>query len=183
MGQERVKHTMQRYGNKPIPGSAGLTVIQLVMGISVLVIMCGLMAKPLTGILYRLRLQNAAEAIKHMIVNARTRSISSPDRHCGVVFRLHAANSPLNDSIFCFLDANPPDNNYVAAQDNRYLAAYVIPRKQGIAAAIPPGFPTVIVFRGDGSASSSARVALTLKNMKDTVDVLASTGRVKVIKK
>jgi Tfp pilus assembly protein FimT len=153
------------------------------MAVSVLVIMCAITARPLSGVLSRLRLQNSAEAIKHMIINARTRSISSPDRHCGVVFRLHAAGSTLNDSIFCFLDANPPDNIYVAAQDNRYLAAYVIPRKQRITAAIPAGYPTTLVFRGDGSATSSAKVALTLKNMKDTVDVLACTGRVKVIKK
>jgi hypothetical protein len=38
------------------------------------------------------------------------------------------------------------------------------------------------VFRSDGSAIASGKVALTLKGFKDTLDVLASTGRVKVIK-
>jgi Tfp pilus assembly protein FimT len=183
MGQERVNHTMKRNANGPMPGEAGLTLIQLSMAVSVLVIMCAVTAKPLTGVFYRLRLQNSAEAIKHIIINARSRSISSPDRHCGVVYRLHASTSTLNDSVFAFLDANPPDNVYIAGQDTRYLAPYVIPRKQKIVAAIPAGYPTVLVFRGDGSATSSSRVALTLKNMKDTVDVLARTGRVKVIKK
>lgn len=174
---------MIRNGKRPHPGEAGLTLIQLATAVTVLVVMCAVTARPLANVYTRIRLQNSAEAIKHLLVNARSRSISSPDRHCGVVFALHAAGSPLSDSVFAFMDANPPNNLYDKALDERYLAAYVIPRKQGITASIPPGYPTLVIFRGDGSATSSARVSLSLKNMKDTVDVLASTGRVKVIKK
>ena len=45
------------------------------------------------------------------------------------------------------------------------------------------GFPSVVVFRGDGSANASAKVVLKRKGMEDTVDVLASTGRIKVVRK
>jgi Tfp pilus assembly protein FimT len=168
---------------KPLPGEAGLTLIQLVTAVTVLLITSAITAKPLANVYTRIRLQNSAEAIKHILMNARSRSISSPDRHCGVVFAFHAATSPLNDSVFAFMDSNPPNNLWDKASDERYLSAYVIPRKQGITASVPPGYPTVVIFRGDGSATSSARVSLLLKTMKDTVDVLASTGRVKVIKK
>jgi Tfp pilus assembly protein FimT len=174
---------MIRNGDRPLPGDAGVTTFQLLMSACVVLIMCAMSVKPLSAFYNRLQLQNVAEAIKNILINARTRSISSPDRHCGVVYVLHAANSPYNDSIFAFLDANPPNNIYDNVLDERYLSAYVIPRKQKITAAIPPGYPTLVIFRGDGSSTSSSKVALTLKNMKDTVDVLASTGRVKVIKK
>jgi type II secretory pathway pseudopilin PulG len=174
---------MTPFARKPFPGDAGLTAIQLVVTLVVLSIMAGIAVRPVSGLLYRLRLQNAADAIKHIVLNARTRSISSPDRHCGVVFKLHPSASSLDDSVFAFLDANPPDNIYSPGLDQPYLTPYVIPRKQGIVISIPAGYPSVLVFRGDGTAISSARVALTLKSMKDTLDVLASTGRVKVIKK
>jgi Tfp pilus assembly protein FimT len=174
---------MIRNGDRRLSGEAGLTLIQLITAVTVLLITSAITAKPLANVFTRIRLQNSAEAIKHILMNARSRSISSPDRHCGVVFAFHASNSPLNDSVFTFMDGNPPNNIYDNGVDERYLSAYVIPRKQGIVANVPTGYPTVVIFRGDGSATSSARVALLLKTMKDTVDVLASTGRVKVIKK
>jgi Tfp pilus assembly protein FimT len=174
---------MIRNGERPLPGDAGLTLIQLITSVSVLVIMCAITAKPLSGVFTRIRLQNSAEAIKHILMNARSRSISSPDRHCGVVFAFHAANSPLNDSVFAFMDGNPPNNIYDNGADERYLSAYVIPRKQGIVASIPTGYPSLVIFRSDGSATSSAWVAFIIKTMKDTVDVVPTPGRVKVIKK
>ena len=146
-------------------------------------ILSAISAKPVSGLINRIRLQNAADGLKHIIQNARVRSVSNPDRHCGVVFNFYPAGSASDDKVFAFLDANPANNDYVLGEDQLYLSPYVIPRKQGIVATIPAGNPTVLIFRGDGSAISSAKVVLTLKGMQDTVDVLASTGRLKVIKK
>jgi len=163
-------------------GSAGWTIMQVVMTVCVILILSAVTAQPLSGLVRRIRVQNAADGLKHFILNARMRAVSSPDRHCGVVFKFHAAGSLLNDSVFAYLDANPPDNHYVAGTDQLYLSAYVIPRNQKITVAVPAGLPTEVVFRGDGSATVSAKVTLTLQGFKDTLDVLASTGRVKVTK-
>jgi Tfp pilus assembly protein FimT len=156
--------------------------MEMIAAVVVLGILAALSVKPLNGMVQRIRLQNAADGMKHYVLNARMRAVANPDRHCGVVFRIHGAGGA-DDSIFAFLDSNPPDKHYVKGQDSLYLAPMVIPRNQGILADIPSGFPTELVFRADGSASASAQVELTLKSFSDTLDVLASTGRVKVIKK
>lgn len=170
--------------NRPNPGSAGLTAMQLVITICIIMILSAITAKPLGGLIRRIRVQNAADGMKHFLMNARMRAVASPDRHCGVAFRFHVATSLVDDSVFAFLDANPSDNLYTPGTDQLYLSAYVIPRKQGITAkmVVPAGLTGEVIFRGDGSATSSVKVALTLKGFKDTVDVLASTGRVKVSK-
>jgi hypothetical protein len=69
---------------------------------------------------------------------------------------------------------------YEKGVDSLYLAPFVISKNRDkISMSIPTGFPSVIVFRGDGSANASARIVLSLKAFKDTVEVLASTGRVR----
>jgi hypothetical protein len=168
--------------DKPIRGEAGFTTTELLAAAAVFLVLCAVCVKPLGGVIKRIRLQNAADGMKHFVMNARVRSVSNPDRRCGVVFRLHPGSN-MDDTLFAFLEKSPPDMHYVAGQDELYLAPYVIPRKQGITAAVPAGFPTELVFRGDGSASASAKVALSLGPFRDTVDVLASTGRVRVIRK
>lgn len=164
-------------------GCAGLTALEIVIAVCVVLGLSALTAKPITHMVYRIRVHNAADGIKRMVQNARMRAIASPDRYCGVVFRFHAAGSAVNDSVFSFLDANPSNKTWVPGQDQTYLSPFVVPRKQGIAISIPAGFPSELVFRADGSASASAKVVLTLKGIRDTLDVLASTGRVKVVKK
>src|SRR3954470_12921734 len=95
------------------PGSAGWTMMQVVMTVCIILILSAVTARPLSGLVRRIRVQNAADGMKHFIMNARMRAVASPDRHCGVGFRFHAAGSLLNDSVFAFLDANPGDNHYV----------------------------------------------------------------------
>lgn len=181
-GQDRVHDVMASDPKNPISGCSGFTAMQLIVSAGVMLILSAVSAKPLSALIYRMRLQNAAEGIKHMIQNARVRSVANPDRRCGVVFDFYPTTSPKSDNVFAFLEGNPPDNIYTAARDQLYLAPFVIPRKQGFSVSVPLGYPTVLTFRGDGSALSSAKVLLTYKGMQFTVDVLASTGRVKVIK-
>lgn len=157
----------------------GWSFLETVAVVIVLGVVATLAAKPLNGLIQRIALQSAANGIKHVLQNARLRSVANPDRQCGVVFRLTASPAQ-DDTIFSFLDATP-DKIYVRGRDSLYLSPFIVKGKNNIATSIPAGFPTTIVFRGDGSANASAKIVLTLKGMTDTVDVLASTGRVKVV--
>lgn len=173
-------------GPMDFPGSgppgkteSGFSAMELIVVIIVIGVMAGLAVKPLTGMILRIRLENAADGVKHHIMNARVKAMADPQRHCGVVFILGGA-SAVNDTVRAFLDKNPGDNLYVKGVDSTYLAPFLISRKRDkISMSIPSGFPSTIVFRGDGSANASAKIVLTLNAFKDTVEVLASTGRVR----
>lgn len=158
----------------------GFSILQTVLALLVVGVVAGISVKPLVGVLQRIKLQSAANGMKQVIQNARLRAVANPERQCGVVFRFHN-NSSIDDTVFAFLEANPPDKLYTRGRDSLYHGPFIIKPKQGVRSSIPPGFPGVVVFRGDGSASASAKVVLALGNMRDTLDVLASTGRVKVV--
>jgi hypothetical protein len=168
-------------GRYVVKSDDGFTALEILAAVIVLLILCAVCARPLGGLLERIKLQNAADGMKHYVLNARLRAVSSPDRHCGVVFRFHPGTST-DDSVFAFLETDPPDKMFTQGHDSLYLSPMVIAKKEGITAGIPVGFPTELVFRGDGSATASAKVTLNLKSFYDTLDVLASTGRVKVVK-
>jgi hypothetical protein len=144
-------------------------------------VLAAVSAKPLIGLYHGIKLKGASDGIKQVLLNARMRSMANPDRQCGVVFRF-TSSTAIEDSIFAFLD-NVPDKLYVQGRDSLYLSPMVLKVRDGITAAIPAGFPSVVVFRGDGSANASAKVVLSRKGMVDTVDLLASTGRIKVVRK
>ena len=160
-------------------GEGGWTFLQTAVAIIVVGVMAALAAKPLHGLMLRIKLQSYANGIKNVLLNARLRSVANPDLQCGVVFRL-TASPAVNDTVFSFLDATA-DKVYVRGRDSLYLSPFIVKGKDTITTSIPAGFPTTVVFRGDGSANASARIVLTLQGMRDTVDVLASTGRVRVV--
>jgi prepilin-type N-terminal cleavage/methylation domain-containing protein len=162
-----------------LDSKSGFTAMEVMISLIVVAIVTSLVMKPVTGILQRMKLQNTAEGVKHLLLNARMRAVSNSQRHCGVVFQLDP-NPLIDDKVFAFMDESPFDNIYTKGKDTPYGNAFIIPKKYRIKASIPKNFPTVVVFRADGSANSSAKLALTLNNFIDTVDVLASTGRVKV---
>lgn len=160
----------------------GFSFLQTVLALLVLGIVAAVSVKPMSGLIQRIKLQTAANSMKHVIQNARLRAVANPERQCGVVFRFHGTPA-VNDTVFAFLESNPSDKLYTKGKDSLYLAPFILKTKQGISAKVPAGYPTVLVFRGDGSASASAKVVLTIGTMVDTLDVLASTGRVKVVSK
>lgn len=135
--------------------------------------------RPLTALLQKIKLQNSADGIMHLLLNARSRAVSNAYRHCGVVFLIHTSPT-VNDTVFAFLDKSPPDYVYAAGQDSLYGTPYIVDKKYKIVSKIPPGYPSTIVFRGDGSADVSMALVMTLNNFEDTVKVLASTGKAKV---
>lgn len=157
----------------------GWSFLETAVVIIVVGVMAGLAAKPLNGLLLRIKLQSAANGIKNVLLNARLRSVANPELQCGVVFRI-TPSTAVNDTVFSFLDATP-DKAYVRGRDSLHLSPFVVKAKDRIATSIPAGYPTTVVFRGDGSANASARIVLTLKGLTDTVDVLASTGRIRVV--
>lgn len=166
-------------GPSALKNEIGFTALETLVAIVIVGIMSAVSIKPMTGLLQRIKLQTAADGMKHYILNARIRAVSNSNRHCGIVIRVHGSPT-VDDTVFAFLEASPPDNNYTKGRDSLYLSPFVVKRKDGMTSTIPAGFPTVIVFRGDGSATASAKIAITLKGYQDTIDVLASTGKVKV---
>lgn len=161
-------------------GNQGFTVTEILATVVVISILAAFSVKPVMALLEKIKLQNSANGIKHLILNARMRAVSNAQRHCGVVFKVNPTG---NDTVFAFLETNPPDNIYTAGQDSLYGKPFIIESKSKIAMTVPTAFPTSIVFRGDGSANLSARIVVTLKTFVDTVKVLASTGKVKLVVK
>jgi prepilin-type N-terminal cleavage/methylation domain-containing protein len=161
---------------------SGFTHLEIIVAVIVIGVLAAVAVKPIRGFLERLRMQNAAEGMKHFILNARVRAVSNPNRHCGIVIRLHS-NPSIDDTLFAFFDKNPPDYHFVSGEDELYAAPLVIPKRGKLVSTVPSGFPTEFVFRGDGSANQSAKIVLNMGAFRDTVDLLASTGRVKVIAK
>ncbi len=158
---------------------AGFTLIEILVVVALIAILGGLAVKPLNGLLQRIKLQNAAEGLKHQIMSARVRATANVMVHCGLVFI--PKPKPTSDSILIFFDRSVPHNNtYEAGVDDLYQNPILYRSLDGIDLSIPTNFPKTIVFRGDGSANRSAMVLLTLGTFCDTVDVLASTGRIRV---
>jgi Tfp pilus assembly protein FimT len=164
-----------------ISGQAGFTVFEIGIVLVIVSILSGLAVKPLTAWIQRINAQKAADGLKHYILAAKSRAVSNANRHCGVVFKLHPTGA--DDTVLAFFDKVPINNVYDKGTDSVYSRPYIIKKSEQITSTIPSPYPSVIVFRGDGSANASANIVLTLKNIKATVDVLASTGRVKVVMK
>ncbi len=157
-------------------GSKGFSLLEIIVVVALIGIMSAIAVKPIRGLIQRIRIQNAAEGIKHYVKTARSRAISNAMLHCGVQFINAAGTTP--DTVFAFLDnKNPSAYAYTAGQDSLYLKPYVL--LNGIQLSIASG-TSPIVFRADGSANTSIKVVFTLGTMVDTLDVLASTGRVMV---
>lgn len=164
-------------------GLVQFSIIEVLIAVVIFGVIAGASIKPLNAWIQRINAKKAADGLKHYVMMARSRAIANPARHCGVAFKLHAANSKLDDSVIAFFDKVPNNNLYDKGVDSLYSKPYVFKKKEQLSAAIPNPYPSVIVFRGDGSANLSVNVVLTLKKIQMTVDVLASTGRVKVVMK
>ena len=167
-------------GKLALNGRNGFSALEILVALVVIAVLTSLSIKPVTGLLQRIKLQNSAEGIKHLILNARMRAVANPNTHCGVVLRMHASTT-IDDTVFAFLEDNPPDFIYKAGKDSLYGDPFVVEKKYKITSLIPGGYPNVFVFRGDGSCNLSAKLVLSMNAYHDTVTVLASTGKVKVV--
>ena len=118
--------------------------------------------------------KNAVLGVRKLLQTARGKAMANPGLHCGVWFD----NSGAQPRAVMFLDTySPGDYAYDAGKDQAYLSPFVLPR--GARLQVPSPYRAAVVFRGDGSAYVSGRVLVAAPGFEDTVDVLASTGRIR----
>ncbi|MEO7958153.1 MAG: type II secretion system protein [Fibrobacteria bacterium] len=163
---------------------SGFSLVEILAAITVVAILTALSVKPLNSWYHRLNAKKAGDGLKHYLVMVRSRAIANPARHCGVSFKLHPSNSKLDDSVIAFFDKVPTNNSYDPGVDSLYSSPFVLKKKERLSAAIfSPPYPYDIVFRGDGSANAGLQVVLTQIPITMTLDVLPSTGRIKMVMK
>lgn len=146
------------------------------MVVAILLLVVVSLARPaFNAYVENLRHKGAVTAVKRTLQAARAKALSNPAVHCGVHFDL--AGDTLR--LIPFLDTHLPGNHaYEPGMDGAYLAPFDLPR--GVSLEVPDPNPLAVVFRGDGSAHMSARAIVRSARGVDTVDVLASTGRIRV---
>jgi Tfp pilus assembly protein FimT len=155
--------------------------MEMLVVVGIFALLSALAIKPMNGWLDSIKAKQVGDGLKNYLLLARSRAIANPARHCGVAFIVHPASSPLDDSAIAFFDKVPTNNVYNKGVDSVYSKPYVFNKKDSVSVATQGS--SVIVFRGDGSANISLKAVVTTKSFRTTVDVLASTGRVKVVKK
>jgi prepilin-type N-terminal cleavage/methylation domain-containing protein len=151
----------------------GFSVLEI-LGVLVIVgILTALAIAPMDRYIKSLRQKSVLGEIKHMLISARSRALANPGVHCGAYFDL--STNP--QKIVLFNDNFAPANySYDANRDKAYLTSYPIP--QGFTVKIDSGYKPEIIFRGDGSAFLSGKILISSSAFTDTLDILASTGRI-----
>ena len=96
-------------GPRVLKNARGFTVMEILVAMIVTVLLSAISIRPISGLLQRIKLQNAADGVKHTMLNARVRAMSNSYRHCGLVIREHSSTT-VDDTIFAFLD-KPPYNS------------------------------------------------------------------------
>ena len=153
----------------------GFTVLEVTVTLVILGIAAALSFNPMRNYLRGIEFKNSGKNIKRLIQTAQSKAMANPNLHIGVYFDL--SKSP--HKAFLFQDkVNPSNYEYDGKTDPPYLQPEVL--KRGVVFETLPGQPDEIVFRGDGSAWKSLKICLSDGTRKDTIDVLASTGRVRL---
>ncbi|MDB5050159.1 MAG: hypothetical protein JWO30_3230 [Fibrobacteres bacterium] len=166
MQPDRVDTTME---------SRGMTLLEICVALAVIGILAALSVNPMKNYLRRLDFRNSCQNIKRLIQTAQSKAMANPNLHIGVYFDLGATPN----KAFLFEDKiNPAAYNYDGSGDSPYLQPEVLKKKSVFRAL--PGYPDEVVFRGDGSAWKSFKIVVTDGTLNDTLDVLASTGRVRL---
>jgi prepilin-type N-terminal cleavage/methylation domain-containing protein len=159
----------------------GYTMIEIMAVLVVVGIVMSLAYPKFTSFIRMMELRSTVANVRRQLMVAKVKAVSNPQIHCGVYFNLRS--SP--PSALVFLDTDSNSYAYSPTGDKRYATPYQLPK--GMALSIIPDTQETIVFRGDGSAHTNAKVVVTTSLNKkttrsDTVDVLANTGRIKVLR-
>jgi hypothetical protein len=145
------------------------------MAAVIIVIALACLAKPpMTRYLKTLEQKNAILGVRKLMQTARSRAMANPSVHCGVYFDVNARppRALLFEDTFA-----PGSYAYDAGKDKPYLAPYTLP--VGSTLSVAATYPAALIYRGDGSAYLSAKVVVRTRGLSDTLDVLASTGRIR----
>jgi len=160
----------------------GFTLVEMAITILIIVIIAVTAKVKLGPFVQSIRMRSTTDTIKAKIIAARTRAIANPYVHCGVYFKM---TSP--QSVLLFFDngagAAANNNAYDAGADQIYIPAQAPPNKIIFVNPSSNYFTNdALVFRGDGSAKYGGQIEIQDgAGHKRTIDVLPSTGRVKVI--
>jgi type II secretory pathway pseudopilin PulG len=168
---------MPFYNPRPQYKKTGFTLFEVLAVCVIMGLAIALLSSPLKGMMIQWKHRNAVSQVKKQLLTAKSRALSNPSLHCGVFFQ-----SGKNPQTFMFQDSyGQSDYQFDLGKDSIYQEIQPLPN--GTLLNLPTGFPPEVIFRGDGSAYLSGKVVLTTGHREDTVDVLASTGRIRILRK
>jgi prepilin-type N-terminal cleavage/methylation domain-containing protein len=158
-----------------LKSNSGITMIELITVIVIVGLLAALATPNILPLVDTIKLRTGANTIKRLMIVARTRALSDPNTHVGVGL--------IDSTQACvFFDVPAGTQYHRDATDPLYLGTYKLP--QGIKTIIPSSggiTDSVVVFRGDGSAKNGGNIQVKSKRGSiKTINVLASTGRVRV---
>lgn len=152
----------------------GFSLLEMIGVIVILGLILAGARAPMSRFTRTLEQKHAVTGLRKVLLTARSKAMANPSIHCGVWF--DPASIP--PQAVLFLDTFSPANYaYDPGKDKAYLSPFVMPR--GAALTVPDPYPVTVIFRGDGSAYMSGRVLLANSDLSDTLEVLASTGRIR----
>jgi Tfp pilus assembly protein FimT len=154
----------------------GFTLLELLIIVSIIVISTILSTPFLKKSVEYFRFKSTTNAIKYRINFARSASIANTKIHCGVSFDF--ISKPQKATVF--YDTAGTSYKYDQGSDP-INGEYKLPQKFKIEKSGNNSIINdAIVFRGDGSTKYGGSILLKSENYSCTLNVLASTGRVKV---
>jgi Tfp pilus assembly protein FimT len=162
---------------KPLNRAQGVTFLEIIVVVGIIGLLAVVFRPSAKAFLDRIRLWNAANAIKQELILAKTRALADPNMHAGIFFD----TSKFPHKIQTFVDDDSTalnDNLYSEGKDRLLAPSYVLSITDTL--KLISG-SNVVIFRGDGSAKASTTITISGKaGKRDTITVLASTGRIRI---
>lgn len=155
----------------------GFSFLELIIVITIITVSSALAIPSIKKAVEYLKLKSTVNVIKHQLFLARTSSVSNTAIHCGVSFNFES--SP-QESIVFYDDSTGTRYKYDPGID-KIIEQNKLPKSITFEKNSHDGIINdAIVFRGDGSSKYGGSVSLVSKNFSSRINVLASTGRIKV---
>jgi type II secretory pathway pseudopilin PulG len=153
---------------------SGITLLEIMVVIVIILLLSYLAKAPMARFLKTMEQKNAVIGVKKMMQTARSRAMANPSIHCGVYFDMVS----IPPKAILFQDTFAPGSySYDPGKDKSYLAPFELPR--GTVLSVPTPYPPAVIYRGDGSAFLSSMLVVRSAVLSDTLEVLASTGRIR----